>query len=178
MPRVINPPFPESRRARSVEATTAYGGRNCRGLAHFWFVTIHPLEDGNGRVARAIADTCLARADGVKERIYSMSAQIEAERKDYYAALEQAQRGGLNVSDCLSWFLSCLGRAIVASNGRLASVLRKAKIWESLGAVGVNEGSVCQPAHIVFQLAPCLAGERPAIPLHRDGADACSASLG
>lgn len=109
------------------------------GLAHFWFVTIHPFEDGNGRVARAIADMCLARADCVKERFYSMSAQIEAERKDYYATLEQTQRGGLDVSEWLSWFLSCLGRAVAASDGRLASVLRKAKMWESLGAVGVNE---------------------------------------
>ncbi len=108
------------------------------GLAHFWFVTIHPLEDGNGRVARAIADMCLARADGVKERFYSMSAQIEAERKAYYAALEQTQRGGLDISDWLAWFLDCLGRAIAASDDRLAGVLRKAKVWDSLGAAGVN----------------------------------------
>lgn len=109
------------------------------GLAHFWFVTIHPFEDGNGRIARAIADLSLARADGVKERFYSMSAQIEAQRKDYYRELEQAQRGELDVTAWLLWFLECLGRAIAASEERLGGVLRKAHLWERINRQPVNE---------------------------------------
>ena len=109
------------------------------GLAHFWFVTIHPFEDGNGRIARAIADLSLAQADGVKERFYSMSAQIEADRKTYYSELEQAQRGDLDVTAWLLWFLECLGRAIAASDERLAGVLRKSRLWERINRQPVNE---------------------------------------
>jgi len=109
------------------------------GLAHFWFVTIHPFEDGNGRIARAIADLSLARADGVKDRFYSMSAQIEAERKEYYRELEHAQRGDLDVTPWLAWFLECLGRSLATSDERLASVLRKARLWEQINRRPVNE---------------------------------------
>ena len=82
------------------------------GVAHFWFVTIHPFEDGNGRIGRAIADMALARADATADRFYSMSAQIEAERNEYYDRLERSQRGGLDITPWLEWFLGCLGRAI------------------------------------------------------------------
>ncbi len=109
------------------------------GLAHFWFVTIHPFEDGNGRTARAIADMALARADGIKERFYSMSSQIEAERKDYYSRLETAQRGGLDITGWLLWFLDCLGRAIDDAEVLLASVLNKARLWERINQQPVNE---------------------------------------
>ena len=109
------------------------------GLAHFWFVTIHPFEDGNGRIARAIADMALARADGTKERFYSMSSQIEAERKEYYKQLERAQCGNLDVTGWLSWFLDCLGRAIDGSDEWLAGVLNKARMWERLNQRPVNE---------------------------------------
>lgn len=102
------------------------------GIAHFWFVTIHPFEDGNGRIARAIADMALARADGTADRFYSMSAQIEAERKDYYRELEAAQRGSLDVTRWLSWFLGCLERAIAAAEQSLASVLHKARFWQRI----------------------------------------------
>ena len=78
------------------------------GIAHFWFVTIHPFEDGNGRIARAIADMSLARADKSKGRFYSMSAQIETERKDYYDQLEAQQRGGLDITPWLNWFLNTI----------------------------------------------------------------------
>lgn len=108
-------------------------------LAHFWFVTIHPFEDGNGRIARAIADLSLARADGSQDRFYSMSSQIEAERKDYYQQLELAQRGELDVTGWLAWFVGCLGRAIHSSDERLASVLNKARLWQRLQARPVNE---------------------------------------
>ena len=109
------------------------------GIAHLWFITIHPFEDGNGRIARAIADLALARADGTKERFYSLSSQLEAERKDYYSELESAQRGGLDITHWLAWFLGCLGRAIDGADGTLAAVLRKGKLWQRLQKRPVNE---------------------------------------
>jgi Fic family protein len=110
------------------------------GIAHFWFVTIHPFEDGNGRISRAIADMALARAEGTIERFYSMSAQIEAEKKQYYLNLEQSQKGGTNITSWLEWFLGCLGRAVAGAEDGLASVLRKAKIWELINSQSpVNE---------------------------------------
>lgn len=108
-------------------------------LAHFWFVTIHPFEDGNGRIGRAIADMALARADRAKERFYSMSAQIEAERKDYYLNLERSQRGTLDVTSWMEWFLGCLERAIAGADETLSKVLRKAKIWDRVNQGLVNE---------------------------------------
>jgi Fic family protein len=109
------------------------------GFAHFWFVTIHPFEDGNGRIARAIADMALAHADGCRERFYSMSAQIEAERKAYYAALEQQQRGGLDITFWLDWFVACLGRAMVVAEATLSAVLAKAQLWDWINQKPVNE---------------------------------------
>lgn len=108
------------------------------GLAHLHFVTIHPFADGNGRIARAVAELALARADGARERSFSMSSQIEAERKDYYAALESAQRGGLDVTAWLAWFLGCLQRAIARSDDLLAAVYRKAEVWRRLQGRPVN----------------------------------------
>lgn len=99
------------------------------GIAHFWFVTIHPFDDGNGRIARAIGDMALARADGTQERYYSLSAQIEEERKDYYFELESAQRGDLDITGWLQWFLDCLDRAIDGADETLADVMRKARLW-------------------------------------------------
>lgn len=109
------------------------------GIAHFWFVSIHPFEDGNGRIARAIADMALARADGSKERFYSMSSQIEAERKAYYEELERQQRGGLDITAWLTWFLGCLDRAIEGADHTLAAVLYKARLWEKVNQRPVNE---------------------------------------
>lgn len=100
------------------------------GLAHFWFVTIHPFEDGNGRVSRAIADLALSRADGSAMRFYSMSTQIESEKKQYYLALEKAQKGTLDITGWLSWFLDCLGRALQGAEASLARIIRKAATWE------------------------------------------------
>ena len=107
-------------------------------LAHFWFVTIHPFEDGNGRIARAIADMALARSDGRPERFYSMSAQIEAERKEYYAVLETCQKGGLELTPWLEWFLGCLGRSLVRAEETLATVLYKARTWQRIGTAPLN----------------------------------------
>lgn len=109
------------------------------GIAHFWFVTVHPFEDGNGRIARAIADMALARADGSADRFYSMSSQIEAERKDYYLELESAQRGDVNITRWLEWFLGCLSRAIDGADATLGGVLNKARVWQRINRRPVNE---------------------------------------
>jgi Fic family protein len=109
------------------------------GIAHFWLVTIHPFEDGNGRIARAIADMSLARADGTKDRFYSMSSQIEAECKGYYRELETAQRGDLDITRWMKWFLECLDRAIDGADSILAGVLHKAKVWERINRRPVND---------------------------------------
>ena len=100
------------------------------GLAHLWFVTVHPFEDGNGRVARAIADQALAQSEGSGQRFYSMSSQIRRERSAYYAMLERTQAGGVDVSDWLEWFLRCLWRAIDGADAVRGSVLRKAVFWQ------------------------------------------------
>lgn len=109
------------------------------GIAHFWFVTIHPFDDGNGRMARAIADMMLARADGTSDRFYSMSSRIEAERKDYYLRLEEAQRGGLDITLWLTWFLACLERAIDGAQQTLGTVLYKARVWQHVNVLPVND---------------------------------------
>lgn len=108
-------------------------------IAHFWFVTIHPFEDGNGRIGRAIVDLELARADGTAERFYSMSSQIEAERKEYYLQLERGQHNGLDVTLWLEWFLACLGRAIANADQTLSGVLQKARVWEKVNQQPVND---------------------------------------
>jgi Fic family protein len=110
------------------------------GVAHFWFVTLHPFEDGNGRISRAIADMALARAEGTSERFYSMSTQIEAEKKNYYLQLERSQKGGVDITAWLEWFLGCLGRAIAGAETGLAVVLKKARTWERINSrSSVNE---------------------------------------
>ncbi len=109
------------------------------GIAHLWFVTIHPFEDGNGRIARAIGDMALARADGTAERFYSLSTQIERERKAYYDHLEHQQRGGLDITGWLSWFLDCLGRAITTTETTLSNVLFKAELWKKINQFPVND---------------------------------------
>jgi Fic family protein len=98
--------------------------------AHLWFVTIHPFDDGNGRIARAIADLALARSEQSPKRFYSMSAQIQLERNDYYDTLERTQKGTLEITGWMRWFLGCLDRAFDGAEMILASVLRKARFWE------------------------------------------------
>lgn len=109
------------------------------GVAHLWFVTNHPFDDGNGRIARAIADLALARAEGTSQRFYSMSAQIRAERKAYYEMLEATQKGDLNITAWLLWFIACLDRAFDGAETILASVMRKARFWEALADQPLNE---------------------------------------
>jgi Fic family protein len=108
-------------------------------VAHLWFVTIHPFDDGNGRMARAIADLQLCRADQSAQRFYSMSAQIRNERKPYYEILESTQKGSMDITDWLSWFLQCLHRAIAASEDTLDRVLKKARFWEKNAGNLMNE---------------------------------------
>ena len=109
------------------------------GLAHLWFVTIHPFDDGNGRIARAIADMALSRSDGNPQRFYSMSSQIREERRDYYEMLEKTQKGGLDVTEWMHWFVGCLGRAIGSAENTLDATLAKARFLERIAEIPVNE---------------------------------------
>jgi Fic family protein len=108
-------------------------------IAHLWFVTIHPFEDGNGRIARAIADMALARSEASPRRFYSMSAQIRVERTAYYDILEATQKGDLDITPWMTWFLDCLGRAIAGADQTLAAVLQKARFWERVAGEAFNE---------------------------------------
>ncbi len=108
-------------------------------IAHLWFVTIHPFDDGNGRIARAIADWILARSEKSSQRFYSMSAQIRLERKAYYDVLERTQRETLDITAWLEWFIGCLSRALDATETTLATVLRKARFWETHGSAMIND---------------------------------------
>src|SRR6266540_5547717 len=108
-------------------------------LAHLWFVTIHPFDDGNGRIARAIADMALARSENSPQRFYSMSARIRRERAAYYRILERTQRGTLNITPWMEWFLDCLGSAIDGAQTMLRSIMAKARFWESAAAVELNQ---------------------------------------
>lgn len=109
------------------------------GLAHLWFVMIHPFDDGNGRIARAVADMVLARSEGNRERFYSMSSQIRQERNVYYDVLERTQKGTLDVTEWLEWFLGCFSRAVNNAQVTLGSTLHKARFWEKYAAQPINE---------------------------------------
>lgn len=109
------------------------------GVAHLWFVTLHPFDDGNGRIARAIADMALARSDQSVQRFYSMSAQIRDEREAYYQQLERTQHGDLNITSWLTWFLECLDRSLDKSDKTIENVLQKARLWQRLTGAGLNE---------------------------------------
>lgn len=112
------------------------------GLAHLWFVTIHPFDDGNGRIARAIADLVLARSEKTGQRFYSMSGQIRAERNDYYDMLERRQKADLDITRWQTWFLQCLQRAIDGSQRTLSAVLEKARFWERFAKQAFNARQV------------------------------------
>ena len=111
-------------------------------LAHFWFVTVHPFEDGNGRIARAITDLLLARSESSSQRFYSMSSQIRLERNAYYEMLERSQKGPLEITLWLEWFLDCIGRALAGSDAALSSVMRKARFCEKFARSGLNARQV------------------------------------
>jgi len=108
-------------------------------VAHLWFVTVHPFEDGNGRIARAIADKALAQSESSEQRFYSMSSQIRSERADYYNTLERVQKADLDITDWLAWFLGCFSRAIDSASAVTGSVLRKGDFWQRHAGVSFNE---------------------------------------
>jgi Fic family protein len=108
-------------------------------IAHLWFVTIHPFEDGNGRIARAIADLALARSEQSAQRFYSMSSQIRAERNRYYDLLEATQKGDLDITPWLQWFLECLDRAFDKADDTLSAVMDKARYWDAIKDQPLNE---------------------------------------
>lgn len=112
------------------------------GLAHLWFVTLHPFDDGKGRIARAVGDLFLARADSSPPRFYSLSAQIQRERKDYCEVLEQTQKGTLDVTGWLSWFLGTPGRAVASAQSTLDTVLVKARLWQRRAGLPLNQQQV------------------------------------
>lgn len=112
------------------------------GLGHLWFVTLHPFDDGNGRIARAMGDLLLARADGSPQRFYSLSAQIQRERKAYYDILERTQKRSMDVTEWLLWFLETLHRAVDQAQVTLDTVLAKARFWRHWGSMPLNERQV------------------------------------
>jgi Fic family protein len=108
-------------------------------IAHLWFVTIHPFEDGNGRIGRAIADLILARSESSSHRFYSLSSQIQIERKNYYTILEETQKGNLDITYWIEWFFGCLERAIGSALSSFEVILTKARFWESLAETTLND---------------------------------------
>lgn len=120
-------------------ATPRVDGLLRTALAHFWFVTIHPFDDGNGRVARAVAEMALAQLESSEQRFYSVSSQIRRERADYYDVLERTQKGALDVTGWLRWFLGCYTRALEAADSVTGRVLRKAEFWQRVGGEALSE---------------------------------------
>lgn len=112
------------------------------GLAHLWLVTLHPFDDGNGRISRAVGDMMLARAEQSTQRFYSLSGQIQRERKDYYDQLESAQKGSMDVTPWLAWFLACLLRAVEGADNTVGVVLGKAKFWQRWAGTPMNERQI------------------------------------
>lgn len=156
-----------------VDADTAEPAIIKAGLAHLWFVTVHPLEDGNGRVARALGDLRLARADHSSRRFYSLSAQIQRDRAAYYRILERTQKGSLDVTEWLIWFLEALRRAIVHSDETVDKVLLKSRFWRHRQSLPMNDrqitklnrswtGSMANSPPQVGHHHQMLSGHRPA----------------
>ena len=112
------------------------------GLAHLWLVTLHPFDDGNGRISRAVGDMALARAEGTDQRFYSLSAQIQRERKQYYDQLEATQKGNMDVTGWLAWFLGCLLRAVQGADETLGAVLGKGRFWKRWADTAMNERQI------------------------------------
>ena len=124
-------------------------------LAHLWFVTVHPFDDGNGRIARTIADMALARSENSPQRFYSMSSEICRGRNAYYDILERTQKATLDVTAWMEWFLACLGRAIDGAQSMLAAVLAKARFWERLQGVPLN----ARQTAVLYRLLDGLEGK-------------------
>jgi Fic family protein len=108
-------------------------------VAHFWFIIIHPFDDGNGRIARALTDMLLARAEGTGERFYSMSSQMKLQRKEYYAMLQKVQHSSGDISEWMFWFLNCLKNAMLTTQPTMSNILRKAEFWNKHENTLINE---------------------------------------
>jgi Fic family protein len=132
-------------------------------LAHLWFVTIHPFDDGNGRIARAIADLSLARSEESSQRFYSMSAQIRVERKAYYDMLEATQKGEPDITPWLEWFLGCLDRAFDGAENTLAAVFQKADFWKKHTAAKINQRQRDMLNHLLDGLGGKLTSSKWAL---------------
>jgi Fic family protein len=129
------------------------------GLAHLWLVTLHPFDDGNGRLSRAVGDMALARAEGTSQRFYSFSAQIQRERKDYYDQLESTQKGPLDVTPWLNWFLGCLLRAVQGADVTLAGVLDKAQFWQRWAGTPMNARQTLVLNHVLDRVLDGMEGK-------------------
>ena len=133
------------------------------GVAHFRFVTIHPFEDGNGRIARAITEMALSQADDTRERTYSMSSGIEARRAEYYQQLESAQRGSLDITAWLAWFLACLERTLEDAEATVGRVLTKARQLKRIGSAGVSDRQRIVLQHMVDTGDPQMSTSKFAV---------------
>jgi Fic family protein len=111
-------------------------------IAHLWFVTLHPFDDGNGRITRAITDMMLAQVEQAPQRFYSMSTQIRKQRKSYYDILEKTQKGTLDITDWLRWFLDCLRKAMIQSDETLAFILNKTEFWRKHSGTSFNQRQI------------------------------------
>ncbi|WP_372825885.1 Fic family protein [Polaromonas sp.] len=129
------------------------------GLAHLWLVTLHPFDDGNGRISRAVGDMALARAERTAQRFYSLSAQIQRERKQYYDQLEATQRGTLDITPWLNWFLACLLRAVQGADGLLAGVLDKAQFWQRWAGTPMNARQTLVLNHVLDRVPDGMEGK-------------------
>jgi Fic family protein len=109
------------------------------GVAHLWFVAVHPFEDGNGRIARALSDMALAQDENLSTRFYSMASQIMAERDEYYEVLEHTTKGNVDITEWLQWFLECMSRAIIRSNELLSNIMQKARFWKQHAQTELND---------------------------------------
>ena len=141
-------------------AAPAGGALIHAGLAHLWLVTLHPFDDGNGRISRAVGDMTLARAEGTAQRFYSLSTQLQRERKQYYDQLETTQRGTLDVTPWLSWFLACLLRAVQGADGLLAGVLDKAQFWQRWAGTPMNPRQTAVLNHVLDGMEGKLTNAR------------------
>ncbi len=111
-------------------------------IAHLWFVTIHPFEDGNGRIARAVSDLSLSKAEGQAQKFYSMSSQMRENRKGYYASLEATQKGTVDITDWLLWFFDCMQKAIVSADAQVQKVMHKYQFWNTHKMITFNERQI------------------------------------
>lgn len=111
-------------------------------VCHLWFITIHPFDDGNGRIARTLTDMLLARDENNPKRFYSLSSQIMAERNDYYDTLNATQTGSLDITIWLEWFLGCMNRAILSSNSLLGTIMSKARFWKVFAQTRLNQRQI------------------------------------